>query len=306
MPSLNGCEDGCAALLSTATGRQAATEVNMLQSDIGTRINATAAAFVELGRNAPERAAFFAQRPLSADLSTLAEVGVDVRELQTGAVVTLEPLQIQRARHLPQGLTYWVSCAGMPENEFLILGKPGPTIEGSALVTDCPLVVSQTRDVVRSLVVSIWAGIPGLDLPGIEIMARGSGGGCRRGRTVLMSQQGVLLLPGASGSGLGLVSATHIMIAPASQARRAVRHRGLALHAEQTIAIEGRHQFDACGLPDAEGLLPTLHVIRHVVPENMAAVTAKWGPTVRAPAPKVIPSRPSHSASAGALPVSLP
>ena len=272
MPDLDKCRDTCAALLTTPEGKAAASELNILQPAFNQHINNLAQAFSDPLSLSTERMTFFKSRPVSVDLSTLAEVGVDIENLATGAVVDLEPIQIDRARQLPQGLVYRVSCAKEPEDTFILLGGPGPKLEGSALVTDCPVVVAHVGDLSGALVISTWPGVSGLNLPAVEIMAVESYTGCRRTRSVLMAQEAIYLLSAASGTGLGLVSATEIQLFAPSGGGLRTQHYGLALHAGKNVYLRGEHRFEACGVPDEEGLLPPMHIVRQVTPINMASV----------------------------------
>jgi hypothetical protein len=269
LPDLEACQGTCADLLATPEGLTAATELNVLQPDFSQQINAAALAFGNSRSTNPERLAFFQQRRISRDLSPLAELGIDVENLVTGAVVDLEPIQVERARHLPQGLVYRVSCADQPEDMFLVLGGPGPTLHGSALITDCPVVVAQVGGLSRALLISTWKGIAGVDLPAIEVMAHEMTKACPRTRSVLMAQAPVFLLPGASGRGLGLVSATEIALFPDSEKSLPTNHYGLSLHAGKSVDIRGNHRFEACGVLDEERLLPQMRIIRQVMPNNM-------------------------------------
>jgi hypothetical protein len=269
LPDLDACQDRCADLLETAEGMAGATEQNVLQPDFNQHINTVAQIFTDSSSESPERLAFFKKRPISSDLSALTELGVDIEELATGAVVDLEPIHIERARHLPQGLVYRVSCVNQPEDTFLVLGGPGPTLHGAALVTDCPVVLANVGGLSQALVISTWKGIAGVDLPGIEVMAHEKVSACARTRSVLMAKEPVFLLPGASGTGLGLVSATDIELFPDSENSRYTNHYGLSLHAGTKIYIQGAHRFDACGVSDEENLFPPMRIIRQVMPENM-------------------------------------
>jgi hypothetical protein len=272
LPDLDACRGICAELLTKPEGQTAASELNILQPEFNQHIGNLAQAFSDPLSSSPDRMAFFKSRPVSLDLSSLAEVGVDIGNLATGAVVDLEPIQIDRARQLPQGLVYRVSCAKEPEDKFIFLGGPGPKLEGSALVTDCPVVVARAGDLSSALVISTWPGVSGLNLPAVEIMAVENYTGCRRTRSVLMAQEAVYLLSGASGTGLGLVSATEIQLFAPSGGGQRTQHYGLAVHAGKKVYLGGEHLFEACGVPDEEGLLPPMHIVRQVTPVNMASV----------------------------------
>ena len=198
-----------------------------------------------------------------------------------------------------------MSCAGQPQETFLLVGSPGPTMSGSVLLTDCPVVVSRPAGLSRALVISTWKGIAGAGLPAIEVMARGISGTCRGSRSILMAQQPVFLLPGAAGDGLGLVSATDVaLFAPPADDPRA-QHRGLSVFAARTAYVEGDHQFEACGVADEEGLLPPMRIIRQVMPENMETIHPS-GPAASKGPRRLTPRAPLHSASQDELIAALP
>ena len=306
LPNLNGCEERCTDLLTSAIGREAMTEVNLLQPGFAAHMEALAQSFTIPALDSPAKRAFFAHRPLARDLSALSELGVAVSKLKQGAVVDLQPIQLQRARHLPRGLVYSVSCVGEREDTFLILGAPGPTLHGSALVTDCPVVVSRARDLSDALVTSTWDGIPGTTLPGIEIMARGSGGPCRKKRSVLMARQQILLLSGASASGLGIVSAAEVTLQPPPAQGPETTHRGLSVHAGHTIHVEGEHRFEACPEIEDDGLLPPRQIIRYVEPANLHSI---FPPATKLPAEmgrRVSPKEQPHNKTQGDARAALP
>jgi hypothetical protein len=259
------------------------SETNFIQPPPEARIMALAEAFATPRLRRPEREAFFAERPRAADLSALDEIGIATADLATGDVVDLRPIHVARIRELPAGLVYRVSCARGPADRFLLLGDPGPAMRGAALVTDCPVVVANAADIAGGLVVSTWGGLPGIDLPGIEVVNGNEAAGCG-GRAVLMALRSVFLLPGTSGSGLALVSAGDIEAFAPPGGSTPTRHRGLAAHAGGDIRIEGAHRFEACGTPDTAGLLPPLQVIRQVSPVNAEAIGRAAMPAAPPPA----------------------
>lgn len=278
LPRRADCRGHCAELGAPVT------ETNLIQPPHGARIAALAEAFATPRLRRPEREAFFADRPRAADLSPLEELGVVTADLRTGDVVPLRPIQLMRARELPAGLVYRVSCAREPADRFLLLGDPGPVMRGAALVTDCPVVVASAADIAGGLVISTWGGLPGSALPGIEIVNGDDAAGCTGGRAMLMALRSVFLLPGTSGSGLALVSAGDIEAFAPPEGAAPTRHRGLAAHAGGDIRIEGAHRFEACGTPDPAALLPPLQVIRQVTPVNAEALGRAAMPAAPPPA----------------------
>ena len=125
MPDLANCRGGCSETSSPGYGA-ASAEANLIMSDPSDHIDRLTAGFTDAGVALPEEAAFFAIRPLAEDLSALDELGVDTAELSGGDVIRLDAETFDRARALPAGLVYLVTCprTGEGTGVLSIGGRP--------------------------------------------------------------------------------------------------------------------------------------------------------------------------------------
>ena len=109
MPDLSDCRGGCSELSSPGFAA-AATEMNLVTTPPADHIDRLAAGLSNPDETLPEEDVFFAAHPLADDLSALDELSVETAGLERGDVVELTTIQFDRARELPAGLVYHVSC----------------------------------------------------------------------------------------------------------------------------------------------------------------------------------------------------
>lgn len=129
MPDFSDCNGNCNDMTSPGIGA-ASAETNLIMVDPAEHIDTLSAAFINGNETLPEETEFFAARSLAEDLSALDELGVDTSELVLGDVVRLNQDLFSRARELPAGLVYDITCEG-PEGSPTVL-----TIGGRAADPD--------------------------------------------------------------------------------------------------------------------------------------------------------------------------
>lgn len=114
MPDLADCRGGCSETSSPGYAA-ASAEANLIMPDPSDHIDRLSAGFTDAGAKLAEEDAFFAIHPLAEDLSALDELGVDTADLNGGDVVPLDAETFGRARALPAGLVYLVTCPSTGE-----------------------------------------------------------------------------------------------------------------------------------------------------------------------------------------------
>lgn len=211
------------------------------------------------------RKAFFAARPLAADLSALAELGIGTADLRGGDIVELDLIQANQIREFPAGLTYAVRCDGAGDKELVFQGfGTGPTVRNVAVVTDCPIRFDAMSEVTGSLIVT-ESDVQGAAVSADDGARLGDpGAGCAAGSRSWVLAAGALAAP----AGLAAGNATFVTAGPfdlaATEEQKTVISRGMAVHAGGGATLEGQYRFETC--PDAEtGLTPSLEVIRQVM-----------------------------------------
>jgi hypothetical protein len=119
MPDLSNCAGNCNEN-SSAGFDTASTELNLVMRTPGEQIEALQSGFLDEQKEIPEEATFFASREIDEDLSALDELGIDTSALDTGALVSLTSEMFDRARMLPAGLIYKISCGSDGTEELQI------------------------------------------------------------------------------------------------------------------------------------------------------------------------------------------
>lgn len=110
LPDLSNCRGNCNEIVSPGFAA-AAAEANLVMPDPVSHIDRLYAGFSDAEATLSEETEFFAAHALSDDLSALDELGIDTRDLKRGDVVALTQDVFERARALPSGLVYDVSCS---------------------------------------------------------------------------------------------------------------------------------------------------------------------------------------------------
>jgi hypothetical protein len=276
-PTQARCSGDCTGLVET----------NLIMPDTAAHVAQVAAELAEPAATAA-RAAFFAVRPLDADLEPLAEVGIDTARLSTGSVVAMSPFRFSALRRVPAGLVYLVTCdkageGGPSLQKISLVGLPDSAkMTDAALVTTCPFEMDAATRIEGSLVILLHGGTAMLAAaPGAAMgdPARA----CDARRRSLLMVDGDLDLPATlAASNLAVVTGGDLRLAADPDAVRTL-HRGLAAHAGGDLAMAGPHGFVPC--PGAtDPLLPPLRVIAHVAPPVAGWITP-LGPAVRDPVP---------------------
>ena len=286
LPTLEGCEDDCQG---AARAGAALTEVNLQMPAAVDHVLRLAEGFVLPNMALPEKAAYFASRPLAKDLEPLAEVGLDTGGLKTGSVVSLSAFRFSQLREVPAGLVYRVTCS-MPADQvstssldrIRLMGiEDRAKLRNMVLVTSCPLEMDDLTRVEGALVIllhgpeTVLAASPGARMGDPDRACDA------RKRTVLMTTGSLVLPAWLSTSNLAVVAGGDVELGSAPDAGRAM-HQGLSLHVGGQLSMAGPHGFAAC--PEAsDPVLPALRVIAHASPPLAGWVTP------------LLPARPTPS-----------
>ena len=270
VPSRKGCEDLCQSKHHPELAK-ALVEMNLIMPTAAQHVTRIADGFVRPGMTLPEKAAFFATRPLSDDLEPLAEVGLDTSELVTGSVLTMSAFQFTQLRQVPAGLVYNVTC-DMPANQvrpdsldrIRLMGfARRATLRNMVLITSCPLDLDHLVSVEGALVIlkhgaeAVLAADPGAGMGDPDKA-------CDPARRSVLMTTGSLRLPAdLSASNLAVVAGGDVIL-EANPGNIRVTHHGLALHAGGGIGMVGPQVFAACP-GAADPLLPSLKVIGNVM-----------------------------------------
>lgn len=262
MPDLSMCGGRCSDLTNPGI-EGAMAETNLILEDAAAHINRLAAGFTNPNETLPEEDAFFRDRPLAQDLEPLAELGVNVEPLRTGDVVTLSPMQVSRARSLPAGLVYHVSCAATPGERLEITGfGMGFTLRDMALVTDCALDLEATVTLTGALAISTSKDT-------MRVMngalAGDPEGGCAPGTATQVFSLADLRLPSTFTAANATFLTPGDIHADGTPGGAPAPHAGTAFHAGGRIHLAGSHSFSACGA-ERPAVVPELRVIRQIAP----------------------------------------
>jgi Putative Flp pilus-assembly TadE/G-like len=263
LPSRGACAGGAC---------EDAAEINLIMPDIGAHVARLADGFARPALLLREERAFFAKRPMARDLEPLLEVGAEVRDLQTGGVVTLSPFRFRLLREFPPGLVYLVLC-GQPGAEVetggreeIIIGEweESPALRDIALVTSCPIRLAEHARIEGALVIST-ADDSGLAGAAFGARIGDPKGACDDTRRSIVMSTGDLVLPSQLAlSNLAAVAAGDIQLGLNNEPTP-VRGRGISLHAGGQIRATGTQSLAPCP-GAADPLLPTMRVISHTMP----------------------------------------
>ncbi|MCU0826577.1 MAG: hypothetical protein MUE52_04060 [Tabrizicola sp.] len=267
LPSREACRGaGCMGI----------TEVNLIMTDTAAYVARLAAGFADPRSSFVEKTAFFATRPIAQDLEPLAEVGVDVRGLQTGDVVELSAFRFRLLRAYPPGLVYLVLCQ-QPGAEVetggedeIIVGEwaESPPLRDIALVTSCTIRLGDHTRIEGALVIST-ADETGLSAaePGARI-GDPSGRCDARLRSMVMTTGNLTLPSQLTMSNIAVVVGGDVDLGPALGASNSIA-RGISVQAGGEIRVDGSQIFQPC--PGAtDKVLPPLRVISVQLPPSTA------------------------------------
>ena len=284
LPTLAACEGNC-------RNRAGFAEMNFVMPDTRSHVARLAAGFASPGMAFPEKAAFFAARPIARDLEALAEVGIDTGDLRTGSVVPLSALRFSSLREVPAGLVYLVTC-DRPADEvsadsidyIRLMGlEDQAKLRDMVLITSCPLGLDDQTRIEGALVILLHGATTVIDAAPRARMGDPAGSCDARRRSVLMTTGSLALPAGLSTSNLAVVAGGDVMLGPDPETGRAV-HEGLALHVGGSLAMEGAQSFKACP-GSADPVLPAPRVIAHAMPPlaGWVAPLAPVGPATEMP-----------------------
>lgn len=288
LPTLAACEGDC-------RNRAGLAEMNLVMPQTRSHVARMAAGFTGAGMAFPEKAAFFATRPIATDLEPLAEVGTDTGGLRTGSVISLSALRFSALREVPAGLVYLVTCdqpadevsAGSIDYIRMMGLEDQAKLRDMVLVTSCPLGLDDQVRIEGALVILLHGATTVIDAaPGAR--TGDPEGTCdARRRSVLMTMGSLALPAGLSTSNLAVVAGGDVMLDPDPETGRAV-HAGLALHVGGSLAMEGAQSFTACQ-GAADPLLPVARVIAHAMPplEGWVGPLVRERPATEMPGTKV-------------------
>ncbi|MCF1711110.1 hypothetical protein L0V05_20070 [Tabrizicola sp. J26] len=134
MPDMGRCVGFCDD--SSSPGYDAAAaSVNLVMPETAAFIQELADSLGDPKKQSAAETEFFAAHPLAGDLAALDELGVDTTKLKTGDVVPLSATLFQRARSLPAGLVYNVTC-GTEEGAVLRIGLSAEEEEAALMAPD--------------------------------------------------------------------------------------------------------------------------------------------------------------------------
>ena len=269
LPDLAACGPAC----REPGLRDMAGEDNFITRPLRDQIGHIAEAMMLPLADAPEKAAFFADRPMTEDLEPLAEIEVDTTGLVTGSVVRMAVADFEVLREVPQGLVYAVVCdLTSLEPPVLVIrgGMNGPVVNDVALVTNCALHFEDDVEVMGSLMVSTYAGaLPSITADPWAMLGDPSATCDATAATQLMALGDLEVPAGLILSNVAMVQDGNVTLLGGDGGALA-QHHGFALHASGKVDLRGHHSFAACDQASLE-TLPSLQVLRYVMPKIEAA-----------------------------------
>ncbi len=210
-------------------------------------------------------------------LMPLDEVGVPLKDLATGHIVSLSPMAFTRMRAVPQGLIYQVLCSPGPDGKVPLGGESGVLTLGGGmqtdlyrnmvLITDCAVDIGANAEIEGALIVTARSG------PGFAVTADPEARigdpdrDCSPGtRTTILAPGSIMIPAGVMGTNVGLVTGGDIQItAPPASGPVIYNLTGVGMHAAGTVSLDAAHDLEACpGAADA--FTPAIEVIRQVQP----------------------------------------
>jgi Flp pilus assembly protein TadG len=299
VPDLANCIGGCA--LSRHPDLDAAA-VNLQIPDISDRIAELYAGFVDPETQIDAEWEFFSDHPLSADLSALGEMQIDIARLEPGSLVTLTPMEFGKMREFPAGVIYSVTCdpEAVPAEDGLLLEGHGSSreLKGLVLVTNCALRFDPSVEIEGSIILTTFTGNGPAIIADVGARAADPSFGCNPAlHTTFMSLGPVQVPSDFLASNVALVTAGDFSLSSGAGEAEVV-HRGTSIHTGGELQVWGSHQFESCNTASS-AILPTLRVIRRV----MTAVTVPNVPAVTPPAsePDMPGTKPEWNAERPAL-----
>lgn len=279
MPNLDSCGSKCTDGANPGS-EAAAFERNLILPDINAHIQGAYDSFLGTGDPAIKDAFFSDKYIENSALNALKTVGIKTAGLQTGSVVNMTDAQFEELADVPEGLVYNVTCKsnGNPDSVRIEFGeekqKPGKNGEkyftpsqfsDVAIITNCGFEFLTATDIKSSVLISTR-------LASTHTITASSGasigdllGGCAVDeQTVVMGMSGMSVPADFAGSNVSFIVDNDIHLS-ASSSSSTINHSGVSFHASGSVDIAANHTFDSCATPPS-GLIPTLKVIRHVIP----------------------------------------
>ena len=264
MPDLADCSGFC----DGSAVRSASREVNLIPTPLQSRIARLALGFADPAMDLPEKADFFATRPMTRDLSPLEEMMIDTIGLRTGSVIGITASDFQILREVPQGLVYLVACDPKdPANSVLDLQGPetAPPLHNVAVVTNCPIRFEGGVEVTGSVLITTYLGKDPALRPALDATIGDLTATCDpSGQSAILAVGDAILPPAFLASNVGLAIDGNVVLL-GSHDNSVVPHHGASLHASGSVEVRGRHAFTACAQASIS-VLPALQVIRYVLP----------------------------------------
>lgn len=142
-----------------------------------------------------------------------------------------------------------------------------------AIVTNCGFEFLMATDIKASALISTRVASTHTITANSGASVGDSLGGCDvDDQTIIMAMSDMNVPSDFAGSNVSFVVDGDINLS-ASSSSSVVNHSGVSFHTSGDIKIAANHTFDACANPPS-GLVPTMHVIRHVAPmsEQLASI----------------------------------
>ncbi|SFP16564.1 pilus assembly protein TadG-related protein [Tranquillimonas alkanivorans] len=261
MPDLANCGTKCSDAANPGS-EAAAHESNLLLDSVDSQIGTTLADFLS---NGPLHAAFFADKPISGDLSVLGPA-IDPATATPGQVVQLSRSEFEALPEVPGGLVYDVFCGN--GNKGLSISQPATgSFSDVAIITDCGLEFSGTTDITSSLFLSTKVSSNASLTAKQGARIGSSTATCQPDAVSFVMAKGSMHAPADFfGSNVAVMLGGDVNLA-ATSSSTTLNHVGLSLIADGDMHIAASHTFTSCALPPG-GLTPRLRVIRHVAPTS--------------------------------------
>lgn len=285
MPNLAACENKCTDKANPGS-EDAAFERNLLMPDLGEHIDLVRAELLSPTTNQIQTD-FWGDKTLS-NVQPLRDIGI-LDSLYKGAVVDLTQSEFESLTAVPEGLTYNVTCSGGQADLQIGAkngggggGKPkknatsggGATTSGTGtsnlqnvvIVTNCGLSFGSDARVQGAVVLTTAQRSNGAISASSGASVGTLNEACEPGQhSVIYSKSKMHAPANFAGSNITFVVDDDITLAASNE-----NHYGLSFLSSGDIKIAANHTFNSCNTPPS-GLLPSLSVIRHVVPNQVFA-----------------------------------
>lgn len=289
MPNLAACQNKCTDKANPGS-EAAAFERNLLMPDLGNHIASVRAELLSPVTNQVQ-ADFWGAKKMS-NVQPLRDIGV-MDSLFKGAVVDLTQAEFESLTAVPEGLTYNVTCSGGQSdlqfgskngggggnggggngksnknkpsgNEAASSGGGTSILRNVAIVTNCGLSFGSDARVEGSVILTTAKRANGAISASSGASVGTLDASCEPDQhSVIYSKSKMHAPANFAGSNVTFVIDDDITLAASKE-----DHYGLSFMASGDIKIAANHTFNSCNTPPS-GLMPSLSVIRHVVPNQV-------------------------------------